>query len=32
METTRRSNIEVKLGYYFMNMTNVNDFDPSFSL
>ena len=29
MKTTRRLNIEEKCGYYFINMTNVNDFDPN---
>ena len=29
MKTTKRSNIEGKPGYYFMNMTNVNDFNPN---
>ena len=32
MKTTRRLNIEGKPGYYFMNMTNVNDFDPKLLL
>ena len=29
MKTIRRLNIEEKCGYYFMNMTNVNDFDTN---
>ena len=29
MKTTRRLNIEEKFGYYFMNMTNVNDFNTN---
>ena len=28
MKTTRRLNIEGKSGYYFMSMTNINDFNP----
>ena len=32
MKTTRRLNIEKKSGHYFMNMTNVNDFDPNLLL
>ena len=32
MKTTRRLNIEQKSDYYFMNMTNVNDFDPNLLL
>ena len=32
MKTTRRLNIKDKPGYYFMNMTNVNDFDPKLLL
>ena len=32
METTKRLNIENKPGYYFMNMTNINDFDPKLLL
>ena len=29
MKTTRGLNIEEKPGYYFINMTNVNNFDPN---
>ena len=32
MKPTKRLNIEEKSGYYFMNMTNVNDFDPKLLL
>ena len=32
MKTTRRLNIEIKSIYYFMNMTNVNDFNPNLLL
>ena len=32
MKTTKRLNIEDKSGYYFMNMTNINDFDPKLLL
>ena len=32
MKTTKRLNIEEKCGYYFMNMINVNDFDPKLLL
>ena len=32
MKTTRRLNIEYKPDYFFMNMTNVNDFDPKLLL
>ena len=32
MKTTRRLNIEIKSSYYFMNMTNVNDFNPNLLL
>ena len=28
MKTTKRLNIEDKPGYFFMNMTNIIDFDP----
>ena len=27
MKTTKRLNIEYKPDYFFMNMTNINDFD-----
>ena len=29
MKTTKRLNIEEKCDYYFMTMTNVNDFHPN---
>ena len=29
MKTSRALNIEKTSGYYFMNMTNVNDFNPN---
>ena len=32
MKATRRLNIENKPGYYFLNMTNINDFDPKLLL
>ena len=32
MKNTRRLNIENKPGYYFMSMTNINDFDPNLLL
>ena len=28
MKIVKRLNIEDKSGYYFMNMTNIKDFDP----
>ena len=28
MKTVKRLNIKDKSGYYFMNKTNINDFDP----
>ena len=32
MKTIKRLNIENKRDYYFMNMTNINDFDPKLLL
>ena len=32
MKTTKRLNIENEPDYYFMNMTNINDFDPKLLL
>ena len=32
MKTTKRLNIVEKSGYYFMNMTNINNFDPKLLL
>ena len=32
MKTTKRLNIEYKPDYFFMNMTNINDFDPKLLL
>ena len=32
MKTIKRLDIEDKPGYYFMNITNINDFDPEFLL
>ena len=32
MKTTKRLNIEYKPDYYFMNITNINDFDPKLLL
>ena len=32
MKTTKRLNIEEKPDYFFMNMTNINDFDPKLLL
>ena len=32
MKSTKRLNIENKTDYYFMNMTNINDFDPKLLL
>ena len=29
MKTSRQLNIEVRCGYLFSDMTNINDFDPS---
>ena len=29
METIRQTNIESRQGYFFNDMTNINDFDPS---
>ena len=29
MKTSRQLNIEDRSGYFFSNMTNINDFDPS---
>ena len=29
MKTIRQINIENRLGYFFNDMTNINDFDPS---
>ena len=30
MKTVKKLNIKDKPGYFFMNMTNINDFDPNF--
>ena len=32
MKTVKRSNIKDKSSYFFMNMTNINDFDPKLLL
>ena len=32
MKTVKRLNIEDKPGYFFMNMTSINDFDPKLLL
>ena len=32
MKTVKRLNFEDKPGYFFMNMTNINDFDPKLLL
>ena len=32
MKTTKRLNIEYKRDYSFMNMTNINSFDPKLLL
>ena len=32
MKTLKRLNIQDKPGYFFMNITNINDFDPEFFL
>ena len=32
MKTTKRLNIEYKSDYFFIDMTNVNDFDPKLLL
>ena len=32
MKTLKRLNIKDKPGYYFMNITNIDDFDPEFLL
>ena len=32
MTTVRRLNIEDKPGYFFMNMTNIDDIDPKLLL
>ena len=32
MKTIKGLNIQGKPGYIFMNMTNINDFDPEFLL
>ena len=32
MKTLKRLNIKDKPGYYFMNVTNIGDFDPEFLL
>ena len=30
MKAMKRLNIEEQCGYYFMDMTDINDFDPNF--
>ena len=32
MKTQKRLNIQDKPGYFYMNITNINDFDPEFLL
>ena len=32
MKTIKRLSIKDKTGYYFTNITNINDFDPEFLL
>ena len=32
MKTRKRLNIQDKPGYFYMNITNINDFDPEFLL
>ena len=32
MKTVKRLNIKDKPGYFFMNMANINDFDPKLLL
>ena len=32
MKTLKRLNIQDKPGYFFMTITNINDFDPEFFL